>query len=128
MSTINEILRDAPDGPDGGFPQGFNGWTTTEGLTGPRRRSFLCVSAFSFFFVFPLWEMASLVSSLLSTYLNVLVKGFNKNQLSLGIWSGTLTLKNARLLFPFQSFISRCCDVFRRWVAWLFLLFFALLI
>ena len=30
-----------------------------------------------------------------------IIKDFNKNQLSLGVWSGTLTLKNPRMFFFF---------------------------
>lgn len=41
--------------------------------------------------------MASLVSSLLSSYLNVFVKGFSRDQLSISLFSGSVTLKNACL-------------------------------
>ena len=41
---------------------------------------------------------AALVSSLLSSYFKVFVKGFNSNQLSFSLFSGTLTIKNACLL------------------------------
>ena len=67
-------------------------------------------------------EMATLVASVLSTYLNVLVKDFNKNQLSLGFFSGKLALKNARKCFScyltfvivavVTSYDCMCCVVF----------------
>ena len=49
--------------------------------------------------------MASLVSSLLSSYLNVFVKGFSRDQLSFSLFSGSVTLKNACLHCspPFSS-------------------------
>ena len=54
---------------------------------------------------------STLVSSLLSTYLNVLVKDFNKNQLSLGFWAGTCTLKNARLFSLSFLFMRITCFI-----------------